>query len=77
MLLKEKSGFTSYICYLVGLLRWLSGKESPCTAGDTGDAGSFSGSGRSHVERNPTPVLWPGESHGQRSLVGYVQLALE
>ena len=19
----------------------------------------------------PTPVLWPGESHGQRSLVGY------
>ena len=22
-------------------------------------------------ERLPTPVFWPGESHGQRSLVGY------
>ena len=22
-------------------------------------------------ERPPTPVFWPGEFHGQRSLVGY------
>ena len=25
MLLEEKSGFTNYVCYLVGLPRWLSG----------------------------------------------------
>ena len=30
-----------------GLPRWLSGKESACNAGDTGDAGSTSGLGRS------------------------------
>ena len=28
------------------LPQWLSGKESTCSAGDTGDAGSISGSGR-------------------------------
>ena len=44
---------------------WLSGKESSCNAGDTGDVGSIPGLGRS------TPVVLPGESHGQRSLVGY------
>ena len=36
-------------------------------AGDTGDAGSIPGSGRSP----PAPVFMPGESHGQRSLAGY------
>ena len=35
--------------------------------------GSIPGSGRSPGEGNgkPTPVFLPGESHGQRSLVGY------
>ena len=28
---------------MTGLLRWLSGKESACNAGDTGDAGSIPG----------------------------------
>ena len=35
------------------LLRWLSGKESACNAGTTGDWGLMPGSGRS-----------PGGSHG-------------
>ena len=48
------------------LPRWLSGKESACRC-------------RRHRVRKirwrkkwqPTPVFLPGESHGQRSLVGY------
>ena len=49
-------------------------KESACSAGDTGDVGWIPGSGRSSGEGRagqPTPVFLPGESHGQRSLVGY------
>ena len=69
-------------------------KNPPANTGDTRDAGSILGSGRSpgerkgyplqysglensmdcivHVEKamHPTPVLLPGKSHGQRSLVG-------
>ena len=44
---------------------------SACSAGDVG---SIPGSGRSPGEENGnplTPVLLPGKSHGQRSLVGY------
>ena len=46
------------------------GKESACNAGDPC---LIPGSGRSPGERKwlPTPVFWPGESHGQRSLEGY------
>ena len=55
--------------YHLGLLRWLSGKESTCNAGDTG---LIPGSGRSPGggNGNPTPVFLPGKSHGQRRLVG-------
>ena len=43
------------------------GKESACNAGDTGDAGSVSGSGRSlEKEVTTTPVFLPGEFHEQR-----------
>ena len=43
-------------------------KESALSAGDPG---SIPGSGRSlEGGRQPTPVFLPGESHGQRSLVG-------
>ena len=54
----------------VGLPRWLSAKESACSAGD---AGSIPGLGRFPWRRawKPTPVFLPGESHGQRSLTGY------
>ena len=50
---------------------WLS-KESACNAGDLG---LISGSGDRKIplrkEWQPTPVFLPGESQGQRSLVGY------
>ena len=45
----------------------------PVNAGDTRDACSIPGSGRSPGggQWQFTPVFLPGESHGQRSLVGY------
>ena len=48
-------------------------KNLPANAADTGGAGLIPGSGRSAGEGKwqPTPVFLPGDSHGQRSLVGY------
>ena len=48
-----------------------AGKESACYAGDLG---SMPGSARSSEEGNglPIPVFLLGESHEQRSLVGYM-----
>ena len=48
-------------------------KSLPANAGDKRDAGSIPTSGRSSGGGygNPTPIFLPGESHGQRSLVGY------
>ena len=55
------------------------GKNPPDNAGDARDMGSIPRSGRcsrgenkegSHQEQ-PSPVVLPGESHGQRSLEGY------
>ena len=46
-------------------------KESACNAGELGlipGLGRFPGQRRA---RQPTPVFWPGEFHGLRSLVGY------
>ena len=48
--------------------------EEPTTnSGDVREAGLVPGSGRSSGgwEWQPTPVFFPGESHGQRSLAGY------
>ena len=56
-----------------GLPWWFSGKESTCSAGATGDP-MFNPWVRKIPWRRawqPTPVCLPGESHGQRSLVGY------
>ena len=49
-----------------------SGQELPASAGEAREAGSLPGL-RSPGEGNgkPTPVFLPGESHAQRSLVGY------
>ena len=49
------------------------GKESACSARDTGETGSIPGSGRSHEERQGNPLQYslPGESHGQRRLAGH------
>ena len=59
--------------YLSELARWLSGKESVCQWRRRRRCG-FSPWVRKIPWRRtwpPTPVFWPGESHGQRSLVGY------
>ena len=45
-------------------------KNLPANVGDTRDASSIPGSGRSPGGGHGNPLL-PGESHGQRSLVGY------
>ena len=48
-------------------------ENRPANTGDPGDAGLISGSGRlpGGGRWQPTPVVLPGESHGQRSLEGY------
>ena len=48
-----------------------SGKQPPANAGDIRDMKLIPGSGGSPVEGQPTPVFFPGESHGQRSQAGY------
>ena len=50
----------------LGLPWWLTGKEYACQAGDDGVEKLFW-----WREWQPTPAFLPGESHGQRSLVGY------
>ena len=53
--------------------RWLSGKEPACQSRWHRRRGFDPWVGKIHWERKwqPTPVLLPGESHGQRSLAGY------
>ena len=48
-------------------------KNLPANAGDIRDASLISGPGRSPWRKRwqPTPVLLPGESHGQRGLAVY------
>ena len=48
-------------------------KNLPADAGDAGDVGLISGSGRSPGARklHPTPIFLPGKFHGQRSLEGF------
>ena len=52
----------------IGLLWWLSGKESACNAGDLD---SILGLGRSPEGGHGNPLQYSGEFHGQRSLVVY------
>ena len=47
-------------------------KNLPANAGGIRDTSSIPGSGRT-LEKKPTPVFLPGESHGQRSLAGVKQ----
>ena len=46
----------------------LAVEDPPANAGDIRHTGSVPGSGR---KWQPTPIFLPGESHGQRSLMGY------
>ena len=51
----------------------LSGKESACSTGATGDVGSIPGSGGSPGRGHGIPLQYSclENPHGQRSLVGY------
>ena len=49
---------------------WLTSKESACQCRRPGFH-PWVGKIPWRREWQPTPVFWPGESHGQRSLVGY------
>ena len=54
--------------------RWLSSKESACSAGATGDTSLTSGLGRSPGGGHGNPLQYYsclGNPHGQRSLAGY------
>ena len=42
----------------MGLPWWLSGKESPCNSGDTGDWSLIPGLGRSPGEGNSNPLQY-------------------
>ena len=55
---------------MLSLPQWLSGKESACQWRRCG-FGSWVGKILLRRKWQPTPVFLPGESHGQRSLVGY------
>ena len=54
----------------------LAVKNLSASAGDVRDVGSVPRLGRQPWRRvwQPTPVLLPGDSHGQRSMVGYSPL---
>ena len=58
--------FTLKSAYSPGFPGGSVDKEPTCNTEDAGDTGVIAESGRS-----PTPVLLPGEVHGQRSLGGY------
>ena len=62
------------LCQQFGRLpRWLCGKESACQCRRCKRCGFNPWVGKIPWRRawQPTPVFLPGESHGQRSLVGY------
>ena len=67
--------YSLYTSLFSGFPGGSDGKESACNAGDPGaipGSGRFPGEGNGNSrEWQPTPVLLPGESHGQRSLAGY------
>ena len=57
------------MCFVLGLLWWLSGKESACNAGDMGLIPGFGRSPEKEMATNSS--ILSGKSHGQRSLEGY------
>ena len=61
------------LTFVSGLPRWLSGKESTCQCRRCRRWRFNPWAGKIPWRRKwkPAPVFLPGESHGQRSLVGY------
>ena len=63
-----------FTCVCIGLHWGLVSKESACNVEDMGSRPGFDPwVGKIPWRRawQPSPVFLPGESHGQRSLVGY------
>ena len=62
-----------YILLSDGLPQWLSGKESACNAGNSGDTGSISESGRSsrRVHGNPLWYSWLENPINRKAWEGY------
>ena len=62
-----------FVSRVLGLPRWLSGKESACQCRRPKRCRFDPWVGKMPWRRAwpPTPVFLPGKSHGQRSLVGY------
>ena len=62
-----------YLCYACSWLGFPGGSVGDESACNAGDPGSIPGVGKMpwRREQQPTPVFLPGESRGQRSLVGY------
>jgi len=56
---------------LMGLPRWLSGKESTCQCRRCG-FDPWDGRVPWRRKWQSTPVFLPGKSHGQRNLMGYI-----
>ena len=67
----QSNSNSTWFC-LLGFPGGSEGKESACNAGDPSSI-PWSWVGKILWRRKwqPTPVFLPGESHGQRSLVGY------
>ena len=63
--------YCDQISFYFGLPWQVSGKESACYVVVAGYAGSIPGLEDPLEKGMATPVFLPGESHGQRSLVGY------
>ena len=47
------------VVFDIGLLQWLSSKESACSVGDAGDMGSILGSGKTPGGGNGNPLQYP------------------
>ena len=68
----DRADFFLSLClgYILGLPRWLRGKESTCQCRhQTHGLNPWVGKIPWRRKWQPTPVFLPGESHGQRSLV--------
>ena len=68
-----KANFLTKHLLFLGLPRGTSGKETTCQCRRQKRRGFHSWVGKIpwRRARQPTPVILPGESHGQRSLAGY------
>ena len=71
----DRADFFLSLClgYVLGLPRWLRGKESTCQCKRHRRLGSDPWVGKIPWKRKwqPSPMFLPGESHGQRNLLGY------